>query len=115
MVNNNKNHLFALGPIIPHLIIIALVVAGYTYIVKNEILPDWSTFMYYSMKVFIAFELILASARSFLAPTLGIVAALGLLFIDDVYQISFITPADGWQILTISVVGLLISALMKLK
>jgi hypothetical protein len=107
MSNHNKS-LFDFFPILPHIIIIAAALGGYYFIRENGLFYDWQTFIYYGLKALIALEIILASARSFLAPDLT-----GQLISD--YTSDLITSVDGWQLLVVSMVGLLITALIRLK
>jgi hypothetical protein len=116
MANNNKN-LFGFLPILPHIIIIAVALGGYYFILQNNLFYNWQTFIYYALKTLIVLEIILASARSFLAPIFGIVISAIILFLPDLtsYSLPLVTSADGWQLLVISMIGLLITALMRLK
>lgn len=116
-MHSDNNRFFALTPVIPHLIIIAIVIGAYYFITSNEILPDWTTYFYYGMKAVIVLEIILASARSFLVPIIGIILGASFVYVNEMYQFTFatLTTSDGWQLLVISVIGLLISALIKLK
>jgi hypothetical protein len=115
MFNNHKKPLFGFKPIVPHLIIVAIALAAFYVIAKNNLFLSWLIYIYYAAKVLIIFEIIIASARSFLAPILGIVAALGILSIEYFYTtLSMVSVTDGWQLLIASAIGLLISVLMRL-
>lgn len=115
MFNHNKKPLFGFKPIVPHLIIVAIALAAFYFITKNNLLLPWLVYIYYGVKILIVFEIIIASARSFLAPILGIVAALSILGIEYFYtNLYMISATDGWQLLIASAIGLLISVLMRL-
>jgi hypothetical protein len=108
------SRVFAIGPIIPHLIIIAIVWGIYYYIVINNYFPEWPDYIYWGTKIIIGFEILAASARSLWGPILGVIAGVVLLFTIQVYDISLITTTDAWQIIAASLVGFLVTIIIKL-
>lgn len=107
-----KKPLFSLFPIIPHIILVLIAIGGCAYIIQNNLFADNILYIYYGVKIFIALAIIFAAARSFLAPTLGILIAACVVFLPYYTNITFnfMQPAEGWQLLILSIVGLLVSA-----
>lgn len=109
-----KNPWFALGPIIPNAIIIAVVLGVYFFLASNYLFPDWISIIYWTAKVIVGFEIIRASARSLAAPILTLAAGLLLLFMMQVYNINLVTMSDAWQLLIMAGVGFVIAILVRL-
>lgn len=111
---HKKSRLFAVLPIIPHLIIIALVFGGYYYITQNNLFPLWSTYIYWGMKLIIGFEILAIAALSLWGPILALLTGLSILFTTQVYDINLVTSADGWQLIIVSLIGLIVTIIIKL-
>jgi hypothetical protein len=97
-------------------VVILVALGAYYHIVQNNLFPQHITYIYYGLKALIALEIILGSARSFFAPILGIATAVGIFIIEYFSQLDFnvLSAAELWQLFIVSVVGLLISVLMRL-
>lgn len=111
---HKKSSLFAITPLIPHLIIIALVFVGYYYINQNNLFPLWTNYIYWGMKLIIGFEVLAISALSLWGPILALFTGVFILFTTQVYDINLVTSADGWQLIIVSLIGLLVTIIIKL-
>ncbi len=107
------NSMFAFMPLIPHVIVITLVVAGYYYITKHELFPEWINYIYYAVKIIITLEILAASAQTLLAPLLTILGGAALIYLSKMVNLVIATSADGWQLIVLGLIGLLITIVTK--
>lgn len=113
MTKRNRG-IFNFTSIIPHLIVTAIVIGIYYYITKNGYFPEWSDYIYWGVKIIIGFQVLAAAARSLWGPIIGILSGLGILFSIPMYNISFASPADAWQLIIVSIVGVLVTVIVKM-
>ena len=106
--------LFDFSSIIPHLIITAIVLGIYYYITKNGYFPEWSDYIYWGVKIIIGFEVLAAAARSLWGPIIGLLTGLGILFTVPMYNLTLVTTADGWQLIVASLIGILVTIVVKM-
>lgn len=109
----NHDNLFSLRSIIPHIILIAIIICTYYFLSTQDLFPQWIDYIYYGGKAMIAFIIILASARSGMMPIFALASGLLILFTCQVYDITIISSADAWELLTMAFVGLVITILFK--
>jgi hypothetical protein len=112
-LDHNKSW-FAFTPIISNIVIIAVTLAIYYVFVISELFPDWANVIYWVVKIIIAFQIIIASARSLIAPALSLLAGWSLMFMLQVYNLSFVSTADAWQLIIVSGIGFVITILVRL-
>ena len=106
--------LFVVGPLIPHLIGIGLIIGAYYLINQYGLFLTWSTYIYYAFKILIAFEILAASARTLIMPILTLIAAGVMIYIQQAYDVQFYTMADAWQLGIVGLVGILVTIIIKL-
>ena len=111
---NHDKSWFAFTPIISNLIVIAVVLAIYYFFVINTLFPAWANIIYWAVKIVIAFEIIIASARSLIVPILSLLAGLLLMFLFQVHNLSFVSTADAWQLVIMGGIGFVITILVRL-
>jgi hypothetical protein len=104
-----KKPLFAILPILINLIVIAVLIAVYYVIIHANFLPDYQTYIYWTVNVLISYNILAASARSFLAPIVTILIAGFILITIYSYNGAYLSVNEDWQLLGVGVVGLLIS------
>lgn len=117
MFNNqgNNNGMFSITRILPHLILIAIAIAAYYYFIYSQgMFSEWSDYIYWGVKIFIALEIILASGRSFMAPVLGLIAGVVILFSQQLFGFNVLTLGDTWQLIIVSIAGFFITYYVKL-
>lgn len=110
--------LFGILCIIPNVIAIAVFIGAYYYFIySQQLFPDYTSYIYWTMKILVGYNIIAASARSFVAPILTIGCAVLCLFTSEYYAITLvaITSAEAYQLILIGVIGLLITIMLKLK
>lgn len=112
--HGKSNGLFSLFSILPNLIRIAIYLAVYFYLLTHDFFPQWLGQIFIGVKVLVALEVLLASGRSLLGPLLGLIAGCALLYLDRMYNLAFITNNDAWQLIIVSIVGVLLSIIIKL-
>lgn len=106
---------FSVTPIIPNIIVIAIALGIYYFLISHYLFPEWLNVIFWVVKIIIAFEIIRASARSLVAPLLALSIGLLLLFAIQVYYLSAISSSDAWQLIMMSGVGFIITVLVKLN
>lgn len=105
---------FAIMPLISPLLIIAIALGAYYYIMTNSLFPEWIDTIYWAVKIVVGFEILAAAARTFWGPILALISGFALLYATKVYDISLATSADGWQLITVALVGFLVTIIVKL-
>ena len=114
-VFNQKNSgWFARTPCIPHLIMIGIIYGCYYYINVNGYFPLWITWIYYTAKVLIALEIIVAGAKSLVVPLLALIVGVFSFYLAEVHYVRLITDAETWQLIAVAIVALLITGVVRL-
>lgn len=109
-----NNKLFAIKPIFPPIILIFLATAIYYYIDTHNLFPDWLYAIYIVLKIFIALQIIIGSARSLMMPIVTLLAGILILFTIQIYDINLVSSVTAWQLLIMAVIGFVISIVIKL-
>ena len=105
---------FGFLPIISNLVVIAIALAIYYVFVVDHLFPDWVHVIYWAVKIVIAFEIIIAAARSLIVSILALLSGLLILFMIQIYYITFATTADAWQLIIMSIIGFVITVLVRI-
>jgi|SRR5579872_747844 len=113
MDKSNKNGLFAIIPAIPQIIIIAIVFGAYYYVKTKGYFPLWITYIYYAAKVIIAFEIIIAGAKSLTVPLLTIVLGVLNLYWLQVDGFEIISANDSWQLIIVGAIGFILTFIIR--
>lgn len=111
-MNSTKN-MYAILPLIPRIIIIAIVASTYYYINTHYLFTQWEPYLYYGVKIIIAYQILRASARTMLAPILTVIAAFLLLFIDQIFQFETIHASDALQLIIVAIIGFFVLSFSK--
>lgn len=106
--------LFLFTPIIPHLFFTAVVLGIYYFIISNNYFPAWTDYIFWGVKIIIAFQILAAAAISFWGPIIGLLTGIGILFSIQIYNISLVTSADAWQLIVASLLGILVTLAIKM-
>ena len=112
-MNHHDQSLFAISPLFSRILIIAMAIGTYYFITMNDYFPVWNTYIYYAMKIIIAYEIVAGSARTLMAPILSLFAAIALFYLDKQYQFQAITPSDTWQLVIMAIIGFFITLLFR--
>jgi hypothetical protein len=112
--SHEEKHWFSILPIIPNIIVVAILVAAYWYITTHYLFADYINIIYWVVNVLITYNLIAASARSFLAPLLGLVIAFLTEFYAKKYGIDVLSQAESWQLVITGSIGIIIAVILKL-
>jgi hypothetical protein len=107
------NGLFAIIPIIPQIIIIAIVFGAFAYINHNSLFPLWISYIYYAAKIIIALEIIIAAAKSLTGPLLAIILGVLNLYFLQTQALGYISPGDSWQLIIVGIAGVIITFIVK--
>jgi hypothetical protein len=98
--------------IFPNLIIIAAALGAYYYVTEHNLYSEYNTYMFWGMKILVGFNIIAASARTFIASFLALGAGAGFLVAAKYYHMLIIPMSEAWQIIVVAVVGLVIKLLL---
>jgi hypothetical protein len=109
----NKN-LFAIVPILINLITITVLCGIYYYIIVNRFYPEYQNYIYWTVNVLITYNIIAASARSFIAPILSLLIGLASLIEAQHHQIFYLTTAQSYQLIIVGIIGLVIAWVLKI-
>lgn len=110
---SEKSHRFAITPIFGPVVLIAITIAVYHYLTTHDLFPLWIDKIHFVLKIFIAFEIIIGSARTFMMPLFTLIVGLLLIFTSEAYQINLIPLMDCWQIVFAALFGFIITFLIK--
>lgn len=114
-MTKKRRGLFALTPLISPLLIMAVVLGLYYYLILvKDFFPDWQVYIYWGVKVILAFEILAISARTLWGPILALAVGIGLLLAEKTMALSYVTPADSYQLIAVAVVGFLVTIIVKL-
>jgi hypothetical protein len=112
--SHEERSLFPIGPILPNIIAVVVAITAYWYIYTHYLLVDYTTYLYWTMNIIVSYNILAASARSFIAPILAIIAALATYIFISNYGYSYLTTHEFWQLIGLGVAGLIISIIIKL-
>ncbi|MES2217456.1 MAG: hypothetical protein V4501_03495 [Pseudomonadota bacterium] len=104
-----RKPLFAILPILLNVIVIAILVGAYYFITHSNLFPEYQTYIYWTVNVLVSYNILAASARSFVAPIITILIASFILITIYSFNGAYLSVNEDWQLLGVGVVGLLIS------
>ncbi|EKD54179.1 MAG: hypothetical protein ACD_60C00119G0025 [uncultured bacterium] len=111
--NNNGKGWFAIIPVIPPIFISAALFYAYYYIRDQNFLPLWMNYIYWGVKIIIALQIVLASARSLWGPIIAVALGFLNLYWIQTTGLAPISSEDAWQLITLGGFGFLITIIMK--
>ena len=104
---------FALVPVLPQLIIIAVCFGLYYAMIKFYLFFEYGIYIYYALKIIIAFEVLSGARRSLLVPLLAVGTGCAILFTNSVYLTTLASKETGGELLVLGLLGLLITCFVK--
>lgn len=111
-----KRPLFSLRPILPQLAIIAVCVSFYYAMIHFYLFFAWGFYIYYALKLVIAYEILVASVRSLLVPLCSLILGLAvLLFTNCIYLNTLMNTDTAWQLSATGLAGVLIGLFVELR
>lgn len=111
-----KRPLFTLQPILPHLLVIAVCIGLYYTMIHFYLFFEWGFFIYYAIKLVIAYEILIASVRSLLPPIGALFLGLAVLLFTNCNFLNTLMDADtAWQLAAIGLAGILIALFLELR
>ncbi len=105
--------LFALTPVIPQILIIAIVFGLFRYFQLSDYFSQWMTYIYYGVKVIIALEIIIAGAKSLFVPILAIVLGALNLYYMQAKNLTYISMNDSRQLIIIGAIAFVITFIVR--
>lgn len=108
-VHEEKKSIFSITPILLNIFTILVLIVAYFYIERVNMFPDYQTYIYWTVNVLVTYNILVASARSFLAPILTLVIAGFILATIHSYNGAYLSINEDWQLLGVGILGLLIS------
>ena len=111
---NNQNGLFAIIPIIPQIIIIAIVIACYYYISNTDYFVVWLKYFYYAVKTIIAIEILIGAGKSLTLPLLAVLfGMLNLYFIQANNALVTLSSDNSWHLIIIGGIGIVLTFIVR--
>jgi len=111
---NNQHGLFAIIPIIPQIIIIAIVIACYYYISTTDYFVVWLTNIYYAVKAIVAIEILIGAGKSLTLPILAILfGMLNLYFIQVDHAFVTLSANNSWHLIMIGGIGIVLTFIVR--
>ncbi len=103
-----KQPLFSLRSSWPQLLIIAICVSLYYTMIHFYLFFEWGFYIYYALKLVIAYEILSAALRSLLVPLCSLILGVAvLLFTNCLYLHTLMNTDTAWQLATIGFIGIL--------
>ena len=110
-----KKSWFSLRPILPQLTIIAVCVGLYYAMIYFYLFFEWGIYIYYALKLVIAFEILSASFRSPLLPVAALSLGLAVLFTNCLYLNTLMNTDTAWQLSAVALAGILITVFRRVR
>lgn len=114
-MNHDRLGLMAITPLFKRLIYIAIAVGIYYYINSHYYYQRHIEGIYIALKVFIALQILAGATRTLLMPILGIAAFIFFLYLSDFTGQAIISSMDNFQLLGVSIFGILVTFMFKIK
>jgi len=111
--DTNRAGLFSFFSVITQIIIIAVVYAAYYYIKTNDYFPLWLIYIHWAVKIIIAFEIVIAAARSLTVPLLAMILGGVALYLMQTRDVSLITGRDAWELIIMGAAGFVITFIVR--
>ena len=108
----NKNW-FAIIPILPQIIISAIVFYIYYYLLQHDFFPLWITYIYLAAKIMIVLQIIIAATRSLWGPIITIALGVFNLYELNATGLAWLSSEDAWQLIGIGAFSFLITIVVK--
>ena len=112
-----RNHdIFSITPVIPRILIVAIVVGIYYFLNYNHFFSDWIYYIDIAVKIISGYEVLRGSMYSLLAPILACVIGLAMMIAVQKYGIHLfmVSTMNGWELIIVSVVGMMITLIRLL-
>ena len=106
-----KRSAFSLIPLLPHVILIAIVIGVYYYLFTNNLFFNYLDYIYIGVKCFILLDIFIASIGTILAPILSLIAGVVLLYLGQDYSFDIYSPA--WELIIMAGIGFVIRFLVR--
>lgn len=117
VVTNNilirTNSIFSIIPILPQLLFISIALGIYFYLTTIKLFYYLLSHIFLGVKIFVAWQMIIGSARSVIMPVLALTAGLLILFTIQNYHITLVQINDAYQLILMALVGLVITLLTR--
>lgn len=105
-----RKHFFSLPPVLPQLLVIAICLCFYYAMIRFYLFFTWGFYLYYLLKLIIAYEILSASRFSLWVP-LGafLLGSATLVFTNSLFLTTFMNRDTAWQLFTVGLIGLMIA------
>lgn len=114
-MTKKRRGIFRLKPLIQPILVTAVLLALYYYLViMNQYFYGWQNYILWTVKIIIAYEILITAARTLWAPILTLLIAVPALILEKIIDLAYITPADAWELIFVAIIGFLITLIVKL-
>lgn len=108
-----KHSLLAVVPVLPQLAVIAFALGLYYAMQTYYVFFSWGIYLYYGLKILVAFALLSGSTRSLGLPLAALVFGLLVLFTNNVYINTLMNADTAWELNAIALIGILTALFIK--
>ena len=108
-----RKNSFAITPTFTPIILIAIAIGVFYFLKSHDFFPLWINKIYFLLKIFIAFEIIIGSSKTVIMPLITLIVAIALIVSSQIYNINLISMMDSWQLLFAAILGFLVSLIVK--
>lgn len=106
-----NRQLFAILPVLPQLVIIALCIG--VYYAMPYFPFQWGIYIYFGVRIIAAFAILSAAIRSLTVPLAALTVGLIVLFTTNIAVSSLMSPDTAWQLIIVAIIGILITGFMR--
>lgn len=110
-----KKSSFLLPSVLPQLLIIAVCIGIYYAMIYFYLFFEWGIYIYYAIKLVIAFEILSAAVKSVFVPLAALILALAVLFTNCNFLNTLMNTDTAWQLSAVALAGILIAALVEYR
>lgn len=110
-----KRSLFALRPILPQLFIVLASIGVYYAMVHFYFFFQWGFYLYYVLKLAVAFAIMSSAFRSLLLPLASLLFSLAVLFTNCFFLHTLMDRDTAWELGAIALIGILIAVFSKMR
>ena len=113
-MTTKQRGIFSIVPLITPILICAVVIGIYLVIMAENLFPDFQLYLYYAVKIIIAFEVLAASARTLWGPVLAMLIGGGIYYAEQTMDLPMVAAMDGMQLMIVAGIGFLVTLIVKL-
>lgn len=109
-----SRRLALLPPVFPQLLVIAICLGIYYAMIHFYLFFTWGLYLYYLLKLVIAYEILSASRFSISVPLIALLLGGAVqIFTNSIFFTTLMNPDTAWQLFLVGLIGILIALFRK--